>query len=82
MNSLAWGMSYGAQLRVSQQHIDIQNIIQAAPVQDAMTVCRVLRKPTWFITMTTNAEWAEKQENLLPGQSATDRPNLVARVLT
>jgi len=30
--------------------------------------------------MTTNPKWAEIQENLLPGQTAINRPDIVSRV--
>lgn len=49
-------------------------------VQDAMACCRVKGKPTLFITMTTNPEWDEIKENLLPGQTAVNRPDITSRV--
>jgi hypothetical protein len=48
--------------------------------QDAMAVVRHHGKPDLFITMTCNPSWPEIQNELLPGQIATDRPDLVARV--
>ncbi|KAL0021630.1 hypothetical protein WJX77_001364 [Trebouxia sp. C0004] len=48
--------------------------------QDAMAVVRVKGKPSLFITMTCNPTWPETQCELLPGQCAKDRPDLVARV--
>ena len=33
-----------------------------------------------FNTMTTNPKWKEIEAELLPGQAAEDRPDLVARV--
>ncbi|XP_074097631.1 uncharacterized protein LOC141526495 [Cotesia typhae] len=48
--------------------------------QDAMAIVRKYRKPDLFITMTCNPKWCEISENLLPGQTASDRPDLVARV--
>ncbi len=48
--------------------------------QDAMAIVRNLGKPDLFITMTCNPEWPEIQDELLAGQSANDRPDLVARV--
>ncbi|CAG9765932.1 unnamed protein product [Ceutorhynchus assimilis] len=48
--------------------------------QDAMTIVRKHGKPDLFITMTCNPKWREISENLLPGQHASDRPDLVARV--
>ncbi|KAI2503312.1 Helitron helicase-like domain at N-terminus [Fragilaria crotonensis] len=48
--------------------------------QDALAIVRRMGKPDLFITMTTNPQWPEVMENLLPGQTANDRPDLVARV--
>ncbi len=45
-----------------------------------MAVVRHGRHPDLFITMTCNPQWREIQQNLLPGQDATNRPDLVARV--
>ena len=47
---------------------------------DAMAMVREFGKPDLFITMTCNPKWPEITENLLYGQSAADRPDLVARV--
>lgn len=48
--------------------------------QDAMAIVARFGKPTYFLTMTCNPQWKEKQENLYYRQSAPDRPDLVARV--
>ncbi|XP_051154931.1 uncharacterized protein LOC127277677 [Leptopilina boulardi] len=48
--------------------------------QDAMTIVWKFGKPDLFITMTCNPKWREITENLLDGQTASDRPDLVARV--
>ena len=48
--------------------------------QDALAIVRRMGKPDLFITMTTNPQWPEVVENLLPGQTVNDRPDLVARV--
>ena len=48
--------------------------------QDAMAIVRSLGKPHLFITVTCNPNWPEIQRELLPGQTAADRPDLVARV--
>ena len=48
--------------------------------QDAMAIIRKHGKPDYFITFTCNPQWPEIQSQLLPGQSAIDRPDLVARV--
>ena len=47
---------------------------------DAMAMVRKYGKPTFFVTFTTNPSWDEIRENLEPGQHATDRPELTARV--
>ena len=49
--------------------------------QDGMAICREYHKPDYFITMTCNPNWSEIQENLREGQTAQDRPDIVARVL-
>ena len=48
--------------------------------QDSMALVRHFGKPSLFITFTANPKWAEIQDELLPGQTAIDRPDLVARV--
>ena len=48
--------------------------------QDAMSYVRIYGRPDLFITMTTNAKWAEIKTNLEHGQQAHDRPELVVRV--
>jgi hypothetical protein len=48
--------------------------------QDAMAIIRKYMKPDLFITMTCNSSWPEIRENLLPHQTAADRPDLCVRV--
>ncbi|TFY55103.1 hypothetical protein EVG20_g9444 [Dentipellis fragilis] len=48
--------------------------------QDAMAVARFYHKVDLFITVTCNPNWDEIVRELLPGQTAADRPDLVARV--
>ena len=48
--------------------------------QDAMAIARYFRKVDIFLTMTTNPHWKEIEDQLLPNQTAYDRPDLVARV--
>lgn len=48
--------------------------------QDAMAIVRKFGKPTFFVTFTCNARWEEITRDLLPGQTATDRPDITARV--
>ncbi|XP_034936337.1 uncharacterized protein [Chelonus insularis] len=47
--------------------------------QDAMAIVRKYGKPDLFITMTCNPNWHEIKENLLPNQTPSDRPDIVAR---
>ena len=48
--------------------------------QDAMAIVRTIGFPSFFVTVTCNPQWAGIQDALLPGQTAQDRPELVARV--
>ncbi|XP_044019515.1 uncharacterized protein LOC122859897 [Aphidius gifuensis] len=48
--------------------------------QDAMAIVRKFGKPDLFITMTCSPNWREIKENLLPGQIASDRPDIVSKV--
>jgi hypothetical protein len=48
--------------------------------QDAMAIVRKFGKPDLFITMTCNPHWLEIAAELLAGQKAEDRPDIVARV--
>ena len=48
--------------------------------QDSMAIVRHFGRPTLFITFTANPKWKEIVDELLPGQTAVDRPDLVARV--
>lgn len=48
--------------------------------QDAMSIVRRFGKPDLFVTMTTNLRWHEIQNSLLPGQSASERPDITTRV--
>ncbi len=48
--------------------------------QDSMAIARYFKKVDLFLTMTANPNWEEVTRELLPGQSASDRPDLVARV--
>ena len=47
---------------------------------DGMAIVKKYKKPTYFITMTCNPHWQEIVDNLGPGQTAQNRPDLVARV--
>ena len=48
--------------------------------QDAMAICRHFHKPDLFLTMTANPKWPEIIHSLFPGQTATDRPDIVLQV--
>lgn len=48
--------------------------------QDAMTYVRNYGRPDLFITFTCNTKWVEIESLLLPGQTAGDRHDLIARV--
>ena len=48
--------------------------------QNSMAIVRHFGKPSLFITFTANPKWIEIERELLVGQSASDRPDLVARV--
>ncbi|KAE9050433.1 hypothetical protein PR001_g2397 [Phytophthora rubi] len=47
---------------------------------DSMAIVRQFGKPDLFVTVTTNPKWPEIQANLLPGQTPSDRPDIVTRV--
>ena len=47
---------------------------------DAMAIVRSCGKPDLFITMTCNPQWIELSAAAFPGQTAQDRPDLVARL--
>jgi hypothetical protein len=48
--------------------------------QDSLAIARFARKPDWFLIMTADANSPEIKDALLPGQTAADNPDLVARV--
>ena len=45
-----------------------------------MGTVRRFGQPTLFCTVTCNPLWPEIKRELLPGQTATDRPDIVCRV--
>lgn len=47
---------------------------------DAMAIVHTHGKPDIFLTMTCNPNWEEITNELFPGQTVQDRPDLVARV--
>ena len=48
--------------------------------QDAMAICRHFHKPDLFLTMTANPKQPEIIYSLFPGQTTTDRPDIVSQV--
>ena len=48
--------------------------------QDSMAIVGADGNPTFFITVTCNPNWPEIQRHLFSGQSAADRPDLIACV--
>jgi len=48
--------------------------------QDSIAIVRHYGKPSLLITFTANPKWVEIQRELLEGQQAKDRPDLVSRV--
>ena len=48
--------------------------------QDAFCYVRKYSRPDLFVTITTNPKWREIVTELLPGQSARDRHDIVSRV--
>ena len=47
--------------------------------QDSLAIAHFCGKPDFFLTMTANPQWPEIQRELLPRQTPSNRPNLVAR---
>ncbi|XP_075480142.1 uncharacterized protein LOC142520871 [Primulina tabacum] len=48
--------------------------------QDAMTLVQTYGKPDIMLTMTCNPNWNEIKNQLPPGQSPQDRPDLITRI--
>ena len=53
---------------------------QRTKIADAQAIAARYGNPTYFITMTTNPNWAEIVSELTGEQTAADRPDVVARV--
>ena len=45
-----------------------------------MSILRVQGKPDLFVTITTNPNWIEIKNVLLPHETANDRPDLITRM--
>ena len=50
--------------------------------QDSMAIVRAYGRPSLFLTFTANPSSTEILRKLLPGQTASDRPDIVARVFS
>ncbi|XP_073137512.1 uncharacterized protein [Henckelia pumila] len=48
--------------------------------QDAMTLVQTYEKPDLMLTMTCNPNWHEIKDQLIPGQSPQDHPDLITRI--
>ena len=48
--------------------------------QDSLALARFFGKPDFFLTVTANPYWDEIKDELLPGQTPQDRPDLVSHV--
>ncbi|EYB85550.1 hypothetical protein Y032_0296g1695 [Ancylostoma ceylanicum] len=69
----------GNRIVLSSSHIGSPRAMQQS-YQDAMAMVARYGKPTYFLTITCNPLWREIQESLYEGQTASDRPDLTARV--
>ena len=69
----------GRKLILPSSHVGSPRFITQL-FQDAMAICRHFHKPDLFLTMTANPKWPEILHSLFPGQTATDRPDIVSRV--
>lgn len=73
------GLAIGRQIILPSSHYGSPRNM-SMHFQDAMRIVAEFSKPTLFITMTANPEDADIQKCLKPGQTASDRPDIVARV--
>ena len=69
----------GRRVVLPSGHTSSERFMHAA-YQDAMAIAGRFTKPHLFITKTANPKWEEVQRELLPGQNAMDRPDLISRV--
>ena len=87
-------LSYDA-LQASDDHLNLSDVGQRIVLPssyrggprdmyqrflDGMAVARHFKKVDIFLTMTANPAWPEITRELLPHQSASDRPELISRV--
>ncbi|KAJ3706867.1 hypothetical protein LUZ61_010572 [Rhynchospora tenuis] len=79
INSDMFGRTVGKRIILPASHVGSPRYMYQN-YQDAIAICRHLGSPHLFITFTCNPAWPEITRNLLPGQRANDRPDLVSRV--
>lgn len=84
VDAQAGGATTGAQ--VGKQRVVLPTMHIGGPrfmkqlYQDTIALSTRFGRPDLFTTFTCNPNWKEVKENLLPGERATDRPDLIARV--
>ena len=49
-------------------------------ISDALAIVSRFGNPTYFITITCNPAWSEIKSRLIPGQNASDRPDVVCMI--
>ena len=69
----------GQQIILNKSHVSGPQWYSAR-YHAGMAIVKKYKKPTYFITMTCNPHWPEIVKHLGIGQTAQDRPDLVARV--
>jgi hypothetical protein len=69
----------GKKIILPSSHTGSERFMQQC-YSDAMALVSKTGKPSFFITFTCNPKWPEIVRNLLPGQSAEDRPDITCRV--
>ena len=73
------GHDYGHRIILPASYVGGERFVAQA-YQDSMAIVRALNYPALFITATANPNWQEIVRELLPGQTASDRPDIVGRV--
>jgi hypothetical protein len=73
------GDRLGKRIVLPSNYIGSDRFMQAI-FQDSMAIVGHYGRPSLFITFTANPQWDEIVQELYPGQTAADRPDLVARV--
>ena len=73
------GKEYGMPKILPATHVGSPRYMHEK-TQDGMKYVQTFGRPDLFVTFTCNPKWKEIQENLLPGQKAEDRHDIVARV--